>query len=326
MRIVSRGMAITIAALSFAGSASAAPVETVLYTFAGASDGHVPFAGLIANEQGTLYGTTNAGGIGNNGTVFKLTPPPKGQTGWTETVLYSFCSQPSCSDGAAPLAGLIADERGALYGTTSGGGGSGGYGTVFKLTPPPKGQTAWTETVLHSFARGSDGGGPYAGLIADKQAALYGTTAAGGTGSNGTVFKLTPPPKGQTAWTPAVLYSFCSQPSCSDGAAPFAGLIADKRGALYSTTNFGGSGTNGGYGVPYGGGTVFKLTPPPKGQTTWKETVLYSFCSLSSCADGINPYASLIADGKGALYSTTSSGGVSSAVPCCYGTVFKLTP
>jgi hypothetical protein len=131
------------------------------------------------------------------------------------------------------------------------------------------------------------------------------------------VFKLTPPPKGQTAWTPAVLYSFCSQPSCSDGAFPSAGLIADEQGALYSTTVFGGIGNN---------GTVFKLTPPPKGQTAWTETVLYRFCSLSSCSDGAGPYAGLIADKQGAFYSTTSSGGVSSAVPCCYGTVFKLTP
>src|ERR1019366_8211893 len=106
MRIVSRGLAITIAALILTGGASATPVETVLHSFAGASDGHVPFAGLIADEQGALYSTTVSGGTGNNadynGTVFKLTPPPKGQTGWTETVLYSFCSQPSCRDGGAP--------------------------------------------------------------------------------------------------------------------------------------------------------------------------------------------------------------------------------
>jgi hypothetical protein len=98
---------------------------------------------------------------------------------------------------------------------------------------------------------------------------------------------------------------------------PQAGLIFDKQGALYGTALLGGSGTN--------GGTVFKLTAPAKSQTGWKETVLYSFCSLSSCADGTGPYAGLIADEQGALYSTTSSGGASSAQPCCYGTVFKLT-
>ena len=94
-----------------------------------------PYAGLIADEEGALYGTTGNGGI-NFGTVFKLTPPANGQTTWTETVLYRFCSQPSCSDGGLPLAGLIFDKEGVLYGTTFGGGSSGLVGgTVFKMTP-----------------------------------------------------------------------------------------------------------------------------------------------------------------------------------------------
>jgi uncharacterized repeat protein (TIGR03803 family) len=179
--------------------------ETVLYRFAGGSDGQNPEAGLIADDSGALYGTTEGGEYGNAGTVFKLTPPAKGQTNWTEAVLYNFCSQPGCSDGKNPYAGLIADKEGALYGTTETGG-RGGNGTVFKLTPPGKGQTAWTEIVLHRFAGGSDGEGPIAGLIADNSGALYGTTLVGGTGAAGTVFKLTPPAKGQTNWTEAVLY------------------------------------------------------------------------------------------------------------------------
>jgi uncharacterized repeat protein (TIGR03803 family) len=106
----------------------------VLYSFLGGSDGGAPRAGLIADEQDTLYGATTGGGIANNGTVFKLTPPGTGQTAWKETVLHRFCSQPGCSDGSGPVAGLTADERGsALYGTTTGGGSS-GVGTVFKLT------------------------------------------------------------------------------------------------------------------------------------------------------------------------------------------------
>jgi uncharacterized repeat protein (TIGR03803 family) len=105
----------------------------VLYSFLGGGDGGAPRAGLIA-EQGTLFGTTTGGGIANNGTVFKLTPPAKGQSAWKESVLHRFCSQPGCSDGSGPVAGLIADERGgALYGTTLSGGSS-GAGTVFKLT------------------------------------------------------------------------------------------------------------------------------------------------------------------------------------------------
>jgi uncharacterized repeat protein (TIGR03803 family) len=136
MRIVYRGMAITLAALSLTGSALAAPVETVLYGFNVDSNGYAPVASLIADNQGALYGTTAGRGATlrgtGYGTVFKLTPPAKGQMAWTETVLYSFTGG---SDGFYPLAGLIADKEGALYGTTQAGG-TAGFGTVFKLTPP----------------------------------------------------------------------------------------------------------------------------------------------------------------------------------------------
>jgi uncharacterized repeat protein (TIGR03803 family) len=204
MRIASRGMAITIAALSLAASALAAPVETVLYSFKGGSDGAGPIAGLIADKEGALCGTTQNGGTGNGdsgfGTVFKLTPPTKGQTAWTETALYRFTGG---SDGGDVFAGLIADKEGALYGTTQGVAPS--NGTVFKLTPPAKGQTTWNFTLLYGFCSHpqppgcSDGAAPRAGLIADNQGALYGTTLGGGTASNGTVFKLTPPAQGASA-------------------------------------------------------------------------------------------------------------------------------
>ena len=129
------------------------------------------------------------------------------------------------------------------------------------LTPPGNNQTAWIETVLYSFCSLSncgDGAGPAAGLIADKEGALYGTTQLGGVGCPqtasgcGTVFKLTPPGNNQTAWIETVLYSFCSLLNCSDGRRPYAGLIADKEGALYGTTQEGG-GRN-------PSGTVFKLS------------------------------------------------------------------
>ncbi len=206
------------------------------------------------------YPSTRPSGCG---TVFKLTPPAKGQTAWAETVLYSFKGG---SDGLNPQAGLIADNTGALYGTTS------AYpGTVFKLTPPARGQTAWTETVLYNFCslpNCSDGAEPnFVSLIADKEGALYGTTGSGGIGNYGTVFKLTPPAKGQTVWTETVLYSFKGG---SDGQNPEASLIADDQGALYSTTFFGGTG--GSFPRDPGSGTVFKLTPPAKGQTTWTKT------------------------------------------------------
>jgi uncharacterized repeat protein (TIGR03803 family) len=168
MRVVYLRTAIALAALSVAGSALAAPAETVLYRFqAGASDGDGPAAGLIADEEGALYGTTRYGGSSGNGTVFKLTPPVPPATQWIETVLYSFCSLSNCSDGSNPQAGLIFGREGALYGTTYFGGSGNcspsgaapGCGTVFKLTPSEQhGKITWTESVLYTFKAGpSDG-------------------------------------------------------------------------------------------------------------------------------------------------------------------------
>ena len=210
---------------------------SVLHSFA-VSDGAQPSAGLIADAAGNLYGTTAIGGASTNcpspaapvgcGTVFKLT------TTGTFSVLHSF----TLSDGAQPSAGLIADAAGNLYGTTAVGA-PGVAGTVFELTP------TGTLTVLHGFARG-EGEQPQAGLIADAAGNLYGTTAGGGASTNcgafgcGAVFKLTP------TGTLSVLHNFTG----SDGAEPFAGLIADAAGNLYGTTVLGGAS---------GDGTVFKL-------------------------------------------------------------------
>jgi uncharacterized repeat protein (TIGR03803 family) len=120
-------MAISLAALTIGGSALATPAETALYNFTGvAGDGAHPQAALIADESGALYGTTASGGNHVRGTVFKLTPPGRGQTVWTEAVLFSFTGG---SDGGQPAGSLIADESGTLYGTTALGG-SGGQGTV----------------------------------------------------------------------------------------------------------------------------------------------------------------------------------------------------
>ena len=215
-----------------------------------------PFAGLIADKQGVLYGTTQGASPGCHdnttcGTAFRLTPPSTGQTEWTETVLYQFCSLPNCADGGRPLAGLIADKQGVLYGTTQFGGAT-DQGTVFKLMPPAKGQTEWTETVLHSFAgRPNDGAHSQLGLIVDKKGALYGATLNGGASNLGIVFKLTPPARFQTEWTETMLYKFCSLPNCSDGAFSVGDLIPDKHGALYGATLGGGAA---------GHGVVFKLS------------------------------------------------------------------
>src|ERR1035441_7480755 len=135
-----------------------------------------------------------------------------------ERVLLNFNGQ----DGRLPQAGLIFDAAGNLYGTTEGGGtgsncGAFGCGTVFELTPAAGG--GWTETVLHNFNNnGTDGDGPYAGLIFDAAGNLYGTTTTGGAYVGGTVFELTP--NGSGGWTEKVLYSFCSQTNCTDGVSP----------------------------------------------------------------------------------------------------------
>jgi uncharacterized repeat protein (TIGR03803 family) len=329
------------AASLVAGVAAAAPVAadaaaadapaalTTLYSFVGPPDGGNPIGGLISDNTGALYGTTNGGGFYNSGAVFKLTPPSTAGGAWTESVLYSFCSQTNCSDGDAPFAGLISDASGALYGTTTFGGSPVAPfagGTVFKLTPPSTAGGAWTESVLYNFcsqANCSDGGEPFAGLIMDASGALYGTTLLGGSPpvvqgvGPGTVFKLTPPSTAGGAWTERVLYSFCSQNNCSDGVGLQAGLISDASGALYGTTGGGGSAA---------AGTVFKLTPPSTGAGAWTESVLYSFCSQANCSDGSGPHG-LISDASGALYGTTTAGGkqdCSRSYGC--GIVFKLTP
>jgi uncharacterized repeat protein (TIGR03803 family) len=266
--------------------------------------------------------------------VFELTPNAA-TTKWTHKVLYSFCAQLEggiCTDGDVPQARLIMDKAGHLYGTTDGGGahagpyGDGG-GTVFELAPNAA-KTIWIHTILYSFCAQTgctDGDIPLAGLIMDASGHLYGTTAVGGAHSGpsgyggGTVFELTPN-AAKTSWTQRVLYSFCAQggTSCTDGELPIAGVIRDKAGHLYGTTDFGGA---------YDHGTVFELTPN-KANTKWTETVLYSFCAQGvypDCTDGLNPYAGLIMDAAGHLFGTTSEGGAH-ADPSGFGggTVFEL--
>ncbi len=157
--------------------------ETVLWSFGGGTDGAAPYAGLIFDAAGNLYGTTQGGGTYASGTAFELSPTGGG--GWSEQVLYNFkLSYPSV-DGGDPLAGLIFDTAGNLYGTTSGGGAF-GYGTVFELSP--SGGGTWTEQLLYNFDNDS-GASPWASLIFHR-GNLYGTTAQGGNYGNGTVFEL----------------------------------------------------------------------------------------------------------------------------------------
>jgi uncharacterized repeat protein (TIGR03803 family) len=294
--------------------------ETVLYSFGARNgDGTNPAAGLVFDQKGNLYGTTYLGGARGGGVVFKLTPKGK------ETVLYSFCAQTNCTDGANPAAGLVFDQKGNLYGTTSNRGAACRLpecGVVFKLTPQGK------YMVLYRFCAQTncaDGAGPTAGLVFDQKGNLYGTASVGGTYNNydichdwgcGVVFELTP--KGKET----VLYSFCAQDNCQDGARPSAGLIFDQKGNLYGTTAGGGvHSVDCDYGYE-GCGVVFKLTPEGK------EAVLHYFCAQGRCTDGANPDAAVVFDQKGNLYGTAFLGGANYNDCDGYGcgVVFKLTP
>jgi uncharacterized repeat protein (TIGR03803 family) len=280
----------------FTASAPSAQGQTftVLHSFMGGTDGEGPYGGVVRDAAGNLYGTTEYGG-GNTcfggdscGTVFKVDTTGK------ETVLHSFTGG---ADGAYPLAGLILDAAGNLYGTTEYGGNlacnSGvGCGTVFKMDPAGK------ETVLYAFTRGVDGAGkPIAAVIRDAAGSLYGTTSQGGPFSSGTVFKV------DTTGSETVLYTFTGGRGGTDGYYPDGALIRDAAGNLYGTTQLGGN---------YSFGTVFKL------DSTGKETVLYRFRGGSS---GDQPVGGVIMDKAGNLYGATQGGGY-----YFDGTVFKLNP
>jgi uncharacterized repeat protein (TIGR03803 family) len=278
----------------------------VLYTFAGGTDGASPNS-LVFDKLGNLYGTTGAGGETGNGTAFKLEPLPDGR--WKHTVLYSF----SGPDGAVPVAGLVVDEAGSLYGTTIAGGHSCmfsgfGCGVVFKLKQRPGG--TWVERVLYKF-RGypSDGGLPRDRLILDGSGNLYGTTSFIGPGGPGNVFQLQRNP--DNTWTENILYTFGAE----NGYQPHAALVFDAAGNLYGTTAEGGKMDC----TMYGCGVAFELTPNPDG--SWSENLLHIFCSRPGCPEGMYPIAALVFDKEGNLYGTTAVG---PRDPVGYGTVFRL--
>ena len=208
--------------------------ETVLHSFGSVTnDGAYPYAGLVMDASGNLYGTTSRGGAYSDGTVFKITPSG------TESILYSFGSV--TNDGAYPEAGLVMDASGNLYGTTEFGGAY-SDGTVFKIT------SSGTESILYSFGSvAEDATNPAARLMMDASGNLYGTTAGGGLYDYGTVFKITP------SGTESILYSLAGAYfSYYDGMDPQSGLVMDASGNLYGTTEFGGA---------YSDGTVFRINP-----------------------------------------------------------------
>ena len=279
---------------------------SVLYALTGGTDGAIPFAGVVQGDQGNLYGTTQWAGNLNDcvfilgtgcGVVFRLSP-----TG-TQTVLHAFTGG---TDGAQPVATLLLDPAGNLYGTTYLGGdvncpiiGSGGCGVVFKI------DSHSNYSVLHTFESGAaDGANPNGGLVRDSAGNLYGDTSFGGgrdvigcQGSGcGVVFKL------DTNNHLTVLYSFAGQP---DGSNPFGRPTLGTDGKIYGTTFFGG---------PSNQGTVFRLSPNQDG--TWTEAVLYSFTGL---ADGGHPVAGVVRDDSGNLYGAAATGAMGGN-----GVIFKI--
>jgi uncharacterized repeat protein (TIGR03803 family) len=300
--------------------------ESVIYRFnktKNHNDGMAPWAGLIMDAAGNLYGTTEGGGnacIQSCGTVFELSPSANGA--WTETILYNFKGT-GFNDGQNPTAPLAFDAQGNLYGTTYWGGaatygqcssGGGGCGVVFELSP--NGSGGWTESVIHIFSSGNgDGFYPFAGLMVDPSGNLYGTTTSGGFFTScdnsfycGTVFELSPAPGG--AWTETLLHSF----SGTEGSSPQSALTVDATGNLYGTTYVGGV---------YNGGTAFELSPSGGG---WKQTVLHSFGNGN---DGVAPEAALVLDASGNLFSSTPYGGADVTGSCASfgcGTVFEIMP
>jgi uncharacterized repeat protein (TIGR03803 family) len=208
---------------------------SVVYTFGGGATAN-PLGGVILDNMGNLYGTSR-GDAFSFGAAFDLTPSG---ISWMENTLYGFCG--GNNDGSNPIAGLIFDPFGNLYGTTPNSCVM-GQGTVYELTKQSNG--TWIETVLHSFS-GNDGANPSGTLAMDSAGNLYGTTYDGGQFGYGTVFRLTPSGGG---WTLTTLHQFDS----TDGSYPqLSNVVLDANGNLYGTTSQGGA---------FGNGVVWEITP-----------------------------------------------------------------
>jgi uncharacterized repeat protein (TIGR03803 family) len=326
----STGVAFELAPPSTAGGAWA---ETLLYIFRGSPSNAVPNGPLLFGPGGTIYTTTEGAITYGFGQIIALTPPTTPGGAWTESVLLSFDLVP----GAAYPTGSLVSEGGSLFGTTLYGGEEGcfdfGCGVVFELTPPTAPGGAWTETMLHTFGEVPDDGiVPMAPLTIGPGGVLYGTTYYGGTGvcytsggltsGCGTVFQLTPPSASGAPWTYSVIHDFTG--ADGDGAAPVAGVVVGKNGAIYGTTLSAGSTASdsacpASYYVIAGCGIVFELTPPSTPGGAWTETVLHSFSGQDG--DGATSQAALTLSSSGVLYGTTAAGGTAGK-----GTVFSLVP
>lgn len=274
--------------------------ETVLFRF-DEQHGSNPYAPVVFDQAGNLYGTVYGGGEKDDGEVFELTPS---NGSWTFNFVYSFQG----SDGRGPVAGVIFGAAGDLYGTTRFGG---SQGNVYQLTP--SGQS-WTAQILYAFTGYDDGGQPESGVIMDQSGALYGTTGWDFfTNDPGTVYQLTPSGGG---WTYSLLYHFPN--GWDQGAGSVSDLTMDKDGNLYGTKSSQGIVASN---CPYGCGSVFKLTRSNGG---WTYTDVYQF---TGGADGASPYGGVFVDSQGSVYGTASYGGdAPSCTPLGCGTVWKIAP
>ncbi len=334
--------------------------ETILYNFCptggGCPDGFTPYAGLIADSLGNLYGTTTSGGKGGVGTVFRLSAPSNGSGRWNYTVLWSFAK--SLTNGNSPGYGkLNMDPSGNIYGTTTRGG-SKDLGVIFELSPV--GDGTYHFAILHNFS-GADGALPAYGVAIDTAGNLYGTTQYGGTGGSictghpggcGLVYELS---SSTGTWQERILYKFDGV----IGAYPVSPISIDQFGNLYGTFTVGGGGTcflgtcggvfklalhaDGGkkYAFNFNGGqadgnpqngvlvtaenTVYGSVGVLRGGNVYKlnyehETILYNFCSLANCADGSAPTYGTIVSHQGVLYGGTGLGGIYGV-----GTVYSLS-
>ncbi len=322
--IILSNTSIAVAAEPTASGPHAYP-EAVLHDFNPLvqTDGQTPMGPVTIDATGSLYGTTEYGGVYKCngeacGTVFKLT---RSGSQYFETLIHVFTGH---VDGAYPVAGLLVGADGTLFGTTLNGGHGYqgcGCGTVFSLTPLWPGSQIYLKATIYNFYQNqNDGAAPMSGLIADQHGNLFGTTAYGGGGGCysgngcGSVYELLRMPSG---YQEIVLHGF--KGSGADGYYPTASLLMDAQGALYGTTDYGGdvSGCS--------CGAVFKLTPTASGYT---ETILHDFQGAPN--DGGVPTAPLIVGNDGSLYGTTRLGGDGAGVRCgtlqtegC-GTVFRL--
>jgi hypothetical protein len=315
--------------LALSSPATAEWKERVLYSFQGGGDGYTPAGGVVFDKAGNLYGANSWGGSGGCpspgcGTVFELSPPTQKGGSWTETTIYAFQGVlGSVKDGLTPEGGLIIDQQGNLYGTTTLGGNGpcillgspAGCGIVYGLSPPTQKGGPWTETILYSFQGGNDGYFPIGDLVFDKQGNLYGATWFGGGKGNtcnqyyggncGTVFELSPPKQKGGVWAEKILHSFAGVAKgqqLGDGAYPNGSLVLGSRGAVYGTVTFGGY--QKGICDPGGCGATFELGPPATKGEVWKEKVLYRFHGQ----DGATPMAGVIFGRDGRLYGTLSAG------------------